>query len=171
VIAWNAATQEYESFFKRSTDEQWWKADRSELADIVLTPGTGFWIVSNQDFAQELVISGGVPTAEYTFTTYDGFNQLGFPYPVALDINDPDFALAAAATGGTSFTRGADQLLVWDAANGEYISFFKSSSTGQWHDAISREVATYSLNPGQGFWFRKFTTNAAQWVPALPYNL
>ncbi|MEX2606943.1 MAG: hypothetical protein WD708_06325 [Kiritimatiellia bacterium] len=174
ILAWDSLTQSYQTFWKdQNTNE--WKDSNGNIASLEVYAGFGFWVRSKQNVAQELIISGGVPDTEVVLETKSGFNQFGFPYPVEMDINDANFALAAAATGGRSMNRGSDQIMFWDSNTGQYQIFWKAdgladeTKNGKWLDESS-EIAVFIVKPGQGFWFRNKALDST-WEPIIPYNL
>ncbi len=185
VIVWNADSQTYESFWKvdgtgTSFDGKWYLDDGEPTptpAAIQLEPGSGFWIQNKQEEAQDLVLSGEVPDSQEIVPVQSGLNQVGFPYPVALGINDPEFGITQIANG-TDSPLTADRLIIWDADNKTYTAVWLVDNTGFaafdgfWHYDDGQPTPTradITINPGQGFWFQRKGAGATSWEPSKPY--
>jgi hypothetical protein len=179
IFVWDPVQLRYRNFWKaeglgESLDGRWYITGTITPADIELQPGSGFWVQNRSSEVQILTLSGEVPSDSINVNIYPNLTQITFPFPVEMDLNDPNFSLTEIATGGQS-TGASDTIIVWNQETQSYRTFWLAdnlspSLDGQWYILNSITPADVILQPGQGFWvnFRN-STQLQEWVATKPY--
>ena len=122
--------------------------------------GDAFWIKGPAAFTGGVItIMGEVPDSiglDSTTTVYtiSGSDAVGYPYPTPVVWTDTKLAQSAAI---------GDALFVWQT-NQAYVSY--SRNRGGWDTP-----AGFTINPGQGFWYKKSAAGTINWNETVPYNL
>ena len=129
-------------------------------AEILLDPGSSFWLYHKGEDIPALAFKGQVTTATTGYTLTGGrMNLCGNPYPTTLDLNAS--AGQVTITGATSYTADmepGDYIDTWDLVNSNwgdtyyYINLPEFELVDQWID-ISLAPATIAIQPGAGFWY------------------
>ena len=116
----------------------WW----GDLDEMGITPDQTYWIQTNSDVT---VVLEGMPvnTAEVEITINPGWNWIGFPSAVEMDINDALIDFVA---------EDGDQFQASDSYS-EYVD-------GEWWGDVE------NLIPGQGYWYLSYSDD----VKTLVYN-
>ena len=116
----------------------WW----GDLDEMGITPDQTYWIQTNSDVT---VVLEGMPvnTAEVEITINPGWNWIGFPSAVEMDINDALIDFEAEE---------GDQFQASDSYS-EYVD-------GEWWGDVE------NLIPGQGYWYLSYSDD----VKTLVYN-
>ncbi|MFC1452783.1 hypothetical protein ACFLSJ_05500 [Verrucomicrobiota bacterium] len=171
VIIWDIANQRYITFFK-FMDGNWRNSENfGQTATNIMYNGDAFWIVSHQGADQEITFSGEVvdipgKTNEMTFAV--GLNMFGYPYPAELPLNDT--GLYDAANKGTTFLTG-DNVIVWDQANQQYVTYFAFLGTADWRNKDNMgQSGDFPLGLGTGYWYVRRNT-IGTWAETQPYVL
>ncbi len=185
ITIFNTTTQSYESFWKvegtnTSFDDKWYKDDGQfppVAADVSILLGAGFWIESRNGSDQNLIISGEVPSEDSGVDLVEGLKQIGFPYPVAVNINSPEFMLNDIAVGAGN-SGSSDRIIIWDIVNQSYTPLWLVEGVGNptfdgfWHfddGQFPPTKADIEIGPGVGFWFERRATGNGTWTPTKPY--
>ena len=135
-----------------------------------LSLGEGFWI-NNKNSDVDLVLAGEVPMAPTSMTAMAGLMLLANPYPAAMEIN----ALISTSDGSYAnwSWQDADEIYFWDGL--KYTSYFMNDATWGSNAWIwcymsngNPQVASATLQPGQGFWYNSKGTNF-NWFEPKPY--
>ncbi|MCC5851163.1 MAG: hypothetical protein JJU29_23985 [Verrucomicrobia bacterium] len=185
IIVFNEQTQSYTAYWKvsgtgTSFDGKWHIDDEvfppnPENANI--QTGVGFWVESRNSAAQDLIISGEVPSEVVEITLPEGLKQIGFPYPVELDVNSPNFDINQVATGAGN-SGSSDRLIFWNADAQSYVPLWLVDGTGNetfdgfWHyddETFPPTRAEITVKPGMGFWFERRNSQSIDWGSPKPY--
>ena len=127
----------------------WVDGDTGDLADVMLDNGVSVLIEAN-DYST-VTIAGEVSTNDASVTSVAGFNWVGNPTPVAINIQDIQIDVADA---DVSYV---DNIQILDAGGatiasyswwpkGDTVSGLKSG----WVDGDTSDLADVTLEPGQG---------------------
>lgn len=129
-------------------------------AEILMDPGSSFWLYHKGDDIPALAFKGQVTAATSGYTLTGGkLNLCGNPYPTTLDLNAS--AGQVTITGATSYTADmepGDYIDTWDLVTSNwgftyyYINLPEFGLADQWIDG-SLAPATTDIQPGAGFWY------------------
>lgn len=129
-----------------------------------LPAGTTFWYKSAQRaVAGTLTTSGAVAADESVTVTIkrDSYNFVGYPYPVALNLNDANMVNWGDAVSGRATS--ADQIKLWlpkDDGSYDYETWYYQSAKNGWLLSGGKATDTFqSVHPegvkvGTGFWYK-----------------
>ena len=106
------------------------------VATVNVQNGTSFWYLKRGDNDANVSIAGAVSTqASQTIEIVAGYNMIGNAFPANFNPNvlGQDYwktAIVNGAVGGANAVAG-DQIQVYDAAAGEYTTYFLYNNTRQ----------------------------------------
>lgn len=99
-------------------------------------------------------VSGPISQTLYgTDTGYGGWNPLGLQRTQAQTLGPNDFGFGSAGPGR--------EIYVYDSSTHMYRHFWYDVSGGTWNSGQS--AASYTMQPGQGFWYRRNATGNGTW--------
>jgi len=136
----------------------------SPFVDPVVPAGSALWIKAVSGSADdEVILSGEVVSDEVvTNSIVTGLQMVANPFSEAVKLDDLN--LYEGATGALDAAANADQVIVFDSDTQSYttFAFYDVRSYGYpensgWKPFTSfgfaDPVATYELQPGEGFWY------------------
>jgi hypothetical protein len=141
-------------------------------ADIL--PGMGFWIKSQLNSTQIVVMAGDVvDQSVFTNRIVTGYQMLSYPYSSPIALNSTSFKNGAFS--GPDFS-SSDNVLIWQPDSQTYKSYWLLGDVGDdrgtnvWIDQDTDVVTTDIIRPCFAFWYYHLGTNF-NWVEAKPYVL
>ena len=176
IQVYDATKGEYTTYFlynnaRRPTDAKngkWCTTSGAEANDVTFKNGDSFWFLKRGEGDASVAISGAVSmNANQSIDIVKGYTMIGSAFPANFNPNDfgADFwkaAIEAGAVGGANGAAG-DQIQVYDAAKGEYSTYFlynnarrpTDAKNGKWCTSTGTEVsAGVELLPvGKGAWY------------------
>lgn len=157
-----------------SSRNRWYDINTLQPSTHRLLPGQGLFLQSAVATDRYVTVTGDVVMdPAVTNRLVQGLNLVSYPYAVARDVQALAFSNAGAKAGTT--VANADQIMVWDADNGAYVTLLYRTNTGaqarhfKWIDVRTLAVWSNSIAPGQSFWYRRVLTNNMDWIEARPY--
>jgi len=179
LLRWDPDDQVYRLFWKANNagNPEW--RDENELfiaTTSTLAPGEGFFIQNNQPTSQSVFVMGEVPDSftvpENTATVFavEGFNQIGYSFPVEVPINDT--SLDEEAQPGIF----GDQILRWDPASQAFVGYFLNTNPAQFGGAGWIEFndpsapTTDKFAPGEAFFYNRTVPGVIVWEEEKPYD-
>ena len=176
IQVYDATAGEYTTYFLYNNTRQpnnakngkWCTSTGAEANSVTFKNGDSFWYLKRGEGDASVAISGAVsmsPNQEISIVK--GYNMIGSAFPANFNPNDlgQDYwksAIEAGAVGGTGAAAG-DQLQVYDAAAGEYTTYFLYNNTrqatnaknGKWCTSTGTEITAGSevLPVGKGAWY------------------
>ncbi|MBN1676807.1 MAG: hypothetical protein JXR37_37535 [Kiritimatiellae bacterium] len=168
IIMWDPIAQGYVTYWKKSTDLQWYRLGEGSATDDPIDSGEGFWIKSNQPFSQDLYLLGTVVDEPVSVMLYAGLNFVAYPYSASQLLNSA--SLKDIAAGHSLLPTLADQVIWWNESLGRYETYwFKTGSPSQWVKLYEEgSPATFELKIGKGFWYKRFGATVP-WSETKPY--
>ena len=168
IIKWDVTNKAYIIYWK-NTAGLWRRSGVTGGTTDTIEPGESFWIKNNHGSNQTVYLMGEVPdtltapTQELTIVTNLSMVSYGYPTEIAItNLNMPD------AKGGATFL-AADNIIKWNATGKTYITYWKSSSLGNWRKSGVSGLTTDTIQPGEGFWYKRLSNNFI-WVESKPYT-
>ena len=176
IQVYSAESGEYTTYFlynnarqpQNAKNGKWCTSTGAEANDVTFKNGDSFWYLKRGEGDAIVAISGAVSmNANQEITIVKGYNMIGSAFPANFNPNDfgQDYwksAIAAGAVGGANAVAG-DQLQVYDAAKGEYTTYFlynnarqaTNAKNGKWCTSTGTEIAvgTEVLPVGKGAWY------------------
>ncbi|MFH0878166.1 MAG: hypothetical protein V2A34_00495 [Lentisphaerota bacterium] len=183
IITWDSGSQSYRTMYLLNDvdgtnyDYKWidTSQDPPGVATTALASGQGFWIRSQQNANQTIVLVGEVVTTpSYTNTIVPGLQMLAYPFSTTIELNKT--TLSHGATSGSGL-EDADSIMMYDPATRQFSYFYLLGNVGdtnynyKWIDMSldPDDVATSLLQPSQAFWYRHRGTNVFEWIEPIPY--
>jgi hypothetical protein len=173
VLRYDPLGGTYKRYWKRNSDGLWLNADTGSNTDT-FDVAYGFWIRNLRTSNQTVYLMGEVPDSvnlagtTVTVRIEQGLNQPAFGFPTAVAISNLSFG--AQAFGGTAFNN-SDQILKYDPVAKSYRRYWRSSALSQWIDADSGFATPDSIDPADGFWYRRRAGQPAfDWKENKPYS-
>ena len=174
IMVWNTTVGEYTTYFlykaSRGTSDRDYKwvdaANLSVISNKTFSSGDSFWYYSRATEDFDVTIKGLVATEDkQEVDIVPGYNMIGSCFPA--NFNPNTFDVATWQTSGAIAGSGAakaDKIMVWDAAKGEYTTYFlykasrgTSDRDYQWVDAASIGEAvnatTEVMPAAKGAWY------------------
>jgi hypothetical protein len=159
VLAWNAATGEYEMAWYCDCDawgEPWddhWLTG-FEQTTLTLEPDMGIWIENRSGVTETVVVLGDLAAADRVLHVGPGWQMAGTAYPVPVALDEADIPAT-----GTCDSATADRLLYWNTDTQEYEMawYCDCDEWGQpWDDhwLTGFEQTEVQLVPGKGAWLQ-----------------
>ena len=195
AILWDAGEQEYVNlalYDVRTYGEEYayltgWKAYEgfgpgAPYTNPVLPPGSALWIRGSTAGDREVTVAGEVVAEGVaTNTVVVGLQLASNPYSDTVALMDMDLRLAA--TGHASNPNAADQAMIWDAGEQEYVNLalYDVRTYGEEYAYLTGwkayegfgPGAPYATNvvlvPGQGFWIRA-VNKTFEWTEQNKYT-
>jgi len=137
--------------------------------------GRGLWL-RNRGADTSLLLLGEVPSGGLATNALGaGLQMIAYPFPAATNVqqlittNDGAYANASPDA--------ADQMIFWTGTN--YFTVFLNDGSGpdpslywKWCYLAGQQrvLATNTVLPGDGFWYRRRGAGTFQWIKAKPYN-
>ena len=151
LIVWNPTSQEYITYLRS-------KGNWGVAGSNVLPRGQSFFLRSPAGNNQQFFMMGEVPDRFSAPTTsvsvVEGISAVSIAYPV--DTVWTSTAIASSLANN-------DQLIIWDYASQNYITYLKAK--GAWGVA-----SNLVIKPGQGAFIRKFGAGTTTWQQPKPYT-
>lgn len=180
ISYWDTAEQEY--FSVAQFNGQFFRLDEAgnyilpPLEDNAIIPiGRGFWISTSGSVVGErsITLAGDViMDEEVEINIVAGLQILSVPFSAGLGLQDLAFVSSGATAGATP--GGADQVLLWDAQEQEYVTYALFSNDNKWYRldpsggwALPPQESEHQFQPGEGFWY--FARNPFTWAEESPY--
>ena len=152
-----------------------WVDGNTDVVTRDILPGSGFWIRNQQSSTQEVVFVGEVISeTNVTVSIATGLQILSFPYSSDFDLpNDDTLRLSGAQSGNTAGT--ADNIILWDAENGLYVTYYLFPDTGvapgfdnKWLNSDTSLAISEQIPSGTAFWYSHKGAGYT-WSPQIPY--
>ncbi|MBN1670145.1 MAG: hypothetical protein JXR37_03890 [Kiritimatiellae bacterium] len=168
IIVWDPIGQAYVTYWKKSTDGQWYRLGEGSPTEETIDSGEGFWIKSNQPFSQDLYLLGNVVDEPVSVMLHAGLNFVAYPYSASQLLNTA--SLKDIAEGHSLLPTLADQVIWWNESLSMYETYwFKTGSPSQWVKLYEESSpATFELRIGKGFWYKRFGATVP-WNETKPY--
>lgn len=118
--------------------------------------GDAFWLKSagSSTETNEVFLMGEVMLdSESEQTMLSSFQLFANPYPTSFDINNDDYDWIAAGAKDNAFYTKADNIFIWNGAQGEYDQYFLDVD-GKWHDLGDNVAANAIIPVGHGAWYK-----------------
>ena len=177
IQVYDATAGEYTTYFLYNNVRQptnpkngkWCTSSGAVADNVTFMNGASFWYRKRGDDDATVALAGGVSAQpNQTIEIVAGYNMIGNAFPANFNPNDfgIDFwkaAITAGAVGGAN-TASGDQIQVYDAAAGEYTTYFlynnvrqpTNAKNGKWCTSTGTAVdAGVEMIPlGKGAWYR-----------------
>lgn len=168
VFIWDPVTSSYITVFKNGDGDWVYATNRTQLADIPLNPGLGFWLENSQaeGSTQTLVTVGNVISAtNQSISVLPGFQILSYSYSAEVGLNQ-----CGLTNGfGAPFFGTADKIYAFDTQSQTYDTYFLKDDK-KWYSAQDMlNPAVVNLHPGQAFWYEHKGTGY-EWIETKPYS-
>ncbi|MBN1675890.1 MAG: chitobiase/beta-hexosaminidase C-terminal domain-containing protein [Kiritimatiellae bacterium] len=173
VAIWDAVLQDWSyDTFTNAPSPHW--VDGSAL----LERGEAFYFRSS--VTTNLYLVGDVPSTAVGITLLEGLSLVSYPYPAAVLLQDT--TLPAAGAYGAMSQMSADNIMIGTMTNEPPVSadmhdywLFDSGGSypaydNKWIDADIGDIATKSLQPGEGAWYLRRGSGSFEWDEPCPYS-
>ena len=165
LMIWDSSQQMYTQEFLYAGDTEtedmlgygaeagtWFDMNEFATAEYTLKNGDAFWILSSVPSAT-VTIAGEVPTDVEAITIRPGYNMIGNPFPIAVDVNDLFTVTGLTGVDWSFETEAGDRLMIWDPSSKMYTT--ELLYTG---DTASEAMTEYGAEPGTWFDMNEFAT-------------
>ena len=165
LMVWDSSSQMYTQEFMYSGDSAsqamteygaepgtWFDMNEFATAEYDLKNGDAFWILSSAPNAS-VTIAGEVPTDVDAITIRTGYNMIGNPFPIEVDVNDMFTVTGLTGVDWTFETEAGDRLMIWDPVSKMYTT--ELLYTG---DTPSQAMTEYGAEPSTWFDMNEFAT-------------
>lgn len=139
IIKWDSQDLSYVQAVRR-VDGWYALGTNTEVGELTIVPGEGFWIDNRQAYTQSVMLAGEVLLSPSNTTSFvQGLSLWGYPYASAVALQDAR---------------------IWDVL---------TNSSDRLIDAAGEPVSGQQTVMGQGFWYEHNTADCVVWSELRPY--